>query len=233
MRVVILSDCHVGSPEANIGALNKFLSCVQCDKLVLAGDFFDLWDMSAGDIRDRHAKTIGLVKKIIERGVLVEYLLGNHDDDYLDHPVMGPELPVVKAVEFYTHSGKKVRVVHGDKYDHVYQRHRLLYKMLAWANKVSKKVLGLSFEDLSHKTCTSLPRGEYDEAVRKIHEAARKKSKGFDILVMGHTHSPIHSKAAGELPEFLNAGDWKVNDTYVLVDGDSVSLEHYCPKEAT
>ena len=227
MRTVVLSDCHIGSPEANVAQLNRFLLTLECDKLMLAGDFFDLWDMSADKIRRQYAGTLDLVKKLLNKGTAIEYLLGNHDEDYLKTPVMAPdELPVVAEIKFTVPDGRRITIVHGHEFDFVYRKHHFLYKALAWANRTSAKITGLSLKSLGRRTCTDLEGAEYGKAIERIHGDARKAHAGkADVLIMGHTHSPEHLSNEG-LVEFYNTGDWKIHNSYIVIEDDRISLRH-------
>lgn len=230
MRTVVLSDCHIGSPEANVAQLNRFLLSLECDRLILAGDMFDLWDATDDDIRRTHPGTLDILRKLKAKGVKIEYLLGNHDETYLKTPVMSADdLPVVNKIEFSLDDGRKVSIIHGHEYDYVYQKHKLLYKLLAWANRTSAKIIGLSMKSLEKKkTCTDLSGTEYSDTVQKIHADARKAAAkaGANIIIMGHTHAPQKIAAAVGLAEFYNSGDWKVHNSYVSIDGDKIGVRY-------
>lgn len=227
MRTVILSDCHIGSPEANVAHLNRFLLTLECDRLILAGDIFDLWDMSAEEIKRIYFPTIEKLRRMSAK-MKIEYLLGNHDEGYLDNPLIPlTEIPVIKECKFSLPDGRVVGVVHGDEYDHMYKKHYWLYRVSAWLNGLSSKVLNFSWKDTYGKqTCTSLSGVDYSKAVDKVHNAARKDmaKKGYDIVVMGHTHAPIHCFKRANFAELYNTGDWKKNDSYVLIDENSINI---------
>jgi UDP-2,3-diacylglucosamine pyrophosphatase LpxH len=226
MRTVILSDCHIGSPEAHVGRVNRFLFSLECDKLILAGDFWDLWDMSTDDLKRTNDSTIRQLKKLMQHGTKIEYILGNHDENYLKSPVMPlDEIVVVKNWNITTPNGKKIAIIHGHDFDKIYTNWYWVQRSLAWLNGVFKKTIGVGFHDLQKKTCTGLKGKDYWQTVHDIHKQARKhyQKLGFDALIMGHTHAPMHIKK-NELPEFINAGDWKVHDSYVVIEDDNISL---------
>ena len=226
MKIVILSDCHIGSPEANVTKLNYFLSTIECDKLILAGDMFDLWDSSSENIKLKHQDTLKILKEIITRGIKVEYLLGNHDEDYVKYPVI--ELQIVPTIDFLLPNGKHVKVIHGHEFDFIYKHHYHLYKTSAWVNKIMAKFIGVSFKSLSGKmTCTNLKNNDYSRTVEKIHANARNElNKKADVLIMGHTHAPEH-KFNDDLIEFWNSGDWKVHNSYIVIEDNAINLYFY------
>jgi UDP-2,3-diacylglucosamine pyrophosphatase LpxH len=227
MRTIIISDCHVGSPESNYRHLNRFLRGLECDRLILAGDFWDLWDVSARRIRERYDDTVRYLRRIMDAGTEVVYVLGNHDEEYLDDPVMDGFV-IRNETEIELSCGKRYAVIHGHDFDHVYKRWYWPYRASAWVNKWFRKVLGFSTKSLKKKTCVELSdEDEYSEAVGRIHDRARKtyREMGYDGLIMGHTHSPV--RITGGRMDYINAGDWKWSNTYVEILGDDITLKRY------
>ncbi len=226
MKIVVLSDCHIGSPECNSDAVLKFLSSVQCNRVVFAGDLWDYWETTDQQLR-KEKETKNQIFQLTRRGIQVEYVLGNHDEDYLKKPFMSLEiLPVVKNWEYVSPGGKKIKIIHGHEFDKIYKRHHFLYKLSAMVNATAGRVLGISLKTL-RKTCTD-SRGtpEYGETVNEIHDDVRRYygKRGYDAVIMGHTHSPILLPKTEKRIEFANAGDWKYNNSYLIIDGDDISL---------
>ena len=92
----IISDLHMGDggPRDNFygreDQLNKFLDHVGQERLVIAGDLFELWQSNISAVL---TKRMGLLDKLSKMNVT--YLLGNHDLDLfffnstylrIDHP---------------------------------------------------------------------------------------------------------------------------------------------------
>lgn len=230
MKTVILSDCHIGSEEANYRDVNRFLRHLICDRLILAGDFFDLWDMSVPDIRRRFADTMSLLRQLVVGGTHVDYIMGNHDEDYLKKPVMATDLlvPMISA-DLELDDGRKVAVIHGHEFDPIFKKCYTLSRVLAWINRTARKVLGLSAKSFKKKTCTDLRGQKYSDTVDKIHKSAQEayQKLGYDVLVMGHTHAPTFRIRRGLTIDFYNAGDWKWSNTYVEIEGNNIELKRF------
>lgn len=228
MKTIILSDCHIGSPEANVSKLNKFLTSVECDRLIFAGDFWDLWDKSVDDIRKDHAVTMDILRKLAAKGVKMEYLIGNHDESYLKNPVMPlTELPVISKFEENLPDGRKIAIIHGHEYDFIYKNYYWFYRALDFINTLAKKTVGISNVDFGkRKTVTNLTGKEYSDTILKIHNNARKayKKRGFNYLIMGHTHAPMNIEDSNKLCGFCNSGDWKIHNSYAVIDGSTINL---------
>lgn len=225
-RTIILTDCHVGNPESNYRELNRFLLKLECDRLILGGDFWDLWDMDDDAMRERHGDTIALLNRLVDMGVSVDLVLGNHDEDYADKPLIRRDrVAVLKKTEILTSVGRRIAVTHGHTFDPIFGKPNCLSKSLAWLNGMSRRILRLSYKTIKRKTCTDLSGVEYNSMVKNIHDDAMRShmERGYDGLVMGHSHSPCHIKT--DKFEFANAGDWKYHNTYVTVEDDSIELK--------
>lgn len=227
MRTIVLSDCHIGSEEANYRKVNKFLRGLTCDRLVLLGDFWDLWDMPSDKIKNRYDDTVKLLDKLIDQGVDVKYLLGNHDEDYLDCPVMAlSKVSVTPTCEITMPDGRRIALIHGHEFDPVFKRWYTLSRALAWINKTARKIFGLSAKSFRKKTCTDLEGQKFSDTVEKIHKKAKKTYAkfGYDGLIMGHTHAPTYEAMRGPSIDFYNAGDWKWSNTYIEINGNDIEL---------
>lgn len=228
MKTVILSDCHIGSPEANLSNINRFLSMIDCDRMILAGDIWDLWEKSAEKIRKDHAPTIKLFERILAKGVKIEYVLGNHDEKYLKDPVIPlDQIPIVPKLNLSV-AGKKVAIIHGHEFDSYYTNYYYLGRLISFVNFLGAKLLNISDIDFKKKTVNSLRGEEYSKSVRKIHDAARMHyfKLGYDVLIMGHTHAPLTAPKKEGYADLYNSGDWKTHDSYVCIKDDAITVRH-------
>jgi UDP-2,3-diacylglucosamine pyrophosphatase LpxH len=226
-KIIVLSDCHIGSPECNLTAVNSFLEQLSCDRLILAGDFWDLWDMSGYDMRREFKHTIDLLTTIAGRGTKIEYVLGNHDDEYLESKVMSTDIvPVVKSAEIVLPSGRRIAIAHGHRFDSLYRKFEYVYLALAFINKIGGKYLGLNYKKYRTSVTSEKDDNKRLACVNEIHQKAIEKYKkeGYDGLIIGHTHAPVHLK---DKFEFVNAGDWKYHNTYVEIMGEEIHLKKF------
>lgn len=229
-KTIILSDCHIGSNESNYRLVNKFLRHLTCDRLVLLGDFWDIWDMSPDMLRERYGDTIAHLRALLARDTKIEFILGNHDEDYVQDPVMPlSEIPVLLAGEVVTTDGRRIGLCHGHEFDPIFKRWYKLSRLLAWVNRAARRLLGMSAKSFKKKTCTDLEGKEYSKTVEKIHAKARKTymKLGFSGLIMGHTHAPTYQTSRGGPMDFYNAGDWKWSNTYIEINDGHIELKHF------
>lgn len=228
-KTIVLSDCHLGSPESNYRDLNRFLARLECDRLILLGDAWDLWDMSTDDIRKNFSDTIMLLRKLLDDGTKICLILGNHDDDYFEDPIMPlSEIPVKRHADILLPSGKKLALIHGHEFDPLVKDSYGLSRFLAWVNKTARGVFGLSWKSFKRKDCVDLSGKSYSDTVREIHKKARDaySKYGYDALIMGHTHCPTVDRAMDPI-EFYNSGDWKWSNTYIEILGDDIRVKRF------
>jgi UDP-2,3-diacylglucosamine pyrophosphatase LpxH len=215
MRTIILSDCHIGNKACNVAKINRFLLNLECSRLILAGDFWDLAAKNADDIRRDHKGTIELLQRLLYRGIKIEYILGICDKDYLSDPVIPLyEIPIFKNWKETLPDGRKVCIIHGHEFDPAYEK--------SWLNWISFGLLGNKL-----KPCSELRGKPYIDSINAINNSARKHYSGkCDVLIMGHTHAPLSAKSKTGLVEYFNSGDWEYHNSYIVIDGPTIALRY-------
>jgi UDP-2,3-diacylglucosamine pyrophosphatase LpxH len=231
MKTVVISDCHIGSARCQPAALICFLDHLECDRLIIAGDFWELWWDEPGRLRLLYPYLSDCLTDLAKKGTRLEYVLGNHDSGYVDDPIMPLDLlPVVKQAEIDLGAEGKVAVIHGHEFDQVFLKrypwYRLSFSLDEWLRrKLGKGLPGLRRRSLSDFTDQS----KYRAVLQRVHDTAAKAyhEKGYQALIMGHTHFPALQDYGGFL--LVNAGDWMSSLTWAEVDGDQVTLRFYKP----
>lgn len=220
MRTVILSDVHVGNREANVAKFNRLLFNLECDRLILAGDIWDLHAMDPDKIRSQFSGTLDLLRKLITKGVSVSRILGDYDQSQKD-PIL-PEIPIVSSIIETLPNGKKLAIIHGHEFDPLCSRWHGFDDLI---NYFGAKI-GVRLRSM--RSCNDLHGDAYASACRNIHDIARKRyfKLGHDLLIMGHTHSPQSRPKRDGMVELYNCGDWIEHCSYVVIEDSSVTLRH-------
>jgi len=230
MKTVIVSDIHIGSVRCELEAFKSFLFTLECDRLIIAGDLFDLWDEDAETLRQKHKSLQTFFDRLYAKKVIVEYLLGNHDSAYLEDPVLDTNTVPVRPHFTAVRAGKrKVAVIHGHQFDHMMLWYYPLYRLSSWTRKVCEHLFMKPPKPRAYDAPSYFKdRNSYQRLKDGMREKARRHygKMGFDVLVMGHLHTPEHVRGDGRI-EYVNAGEWKGSNTYVEIDGESVKLMHY------
>lgn len=215
MKTVIISDCHIGSLESNHKDVLHFLKQLKCNRLVLNGDFWELWDSTADELNKSYSEIIATINNMQNE---VVYIPGNHDLSYKGTPLFSNKVSVVNYYAFMTTRNRKVIVIHGHQFDSFWWT--LCQKPLAKLNKFIRKNFGISYKNVHN---------DDRKAVINLKNKSRKyyKNLGYDIVIVGHTHSPELIPNNCNEPTFINCGDWKSHNTFVTIENDNLSLEKF------
>lgn len=228
-RTIFISDVHLGFRGARTAELAAFLKASRCERLYLVGDIVDMWALRG---RWRwpacHNLVVRRVLKMAQRGTVVTYVPGNHDE--AARPYAGLEFGGVRIARQAVHAladGRQLLVTHGDEFDLVVQNSRLLSLAGAWAYdhlvaanrtvNTARRLVGLRRWSFSQAVksrvkgaCTFVSR--FEEAL--LAEAQRR---GLDGVVCGHIHEPRLRE--GRML-YANCGDW--------IERATALVEHEC-----
>lgn len=238
--IFFLSDAHLGSEEKSTGRrreelLLDFLNYVETkgERLYIVGDLFDFWFEYRSVIPRRYFDTLYTLKKLVNRGLEVGYVIGNHDywmdsffQDQLGIRVYRDTLEIMI-------DGKHLFVAHGDglaKNDVGYRilkrvlRYPLNIRLFRFLHPAIGFALAGFFSKLS-RNCREVKNRDAEY----IQYAEELFAEGFDCVVLGHTHRPQEYRKDGRV--YINTGDWMNHFTYGKLEKGRLSLE-YWTKEA-
>ncbi len=233
---LIVSDVHLGAvPTATEAAFRRFLqhAATGARSLLINGDLFDFWFEYGSVIPKSHFRVLAALRDLVEAGVPVSFVAGNHDawgDSFLRDEV---GLTLHSGEVEMEIGGLRTLVVHGDGVgagDHAYRalrwfiRHpvivrsfRVLHPDLGWwiARRVStteEKAAGMD----AVKSRAGFIR---DWAVETL-----SVRKDLDLIVAGHAHFPeVLEVEEGRF--YANAGDWIHSFTYLALPGSGAPPE--------
>jgi UDP-2,3-diacylglucosamine pyrophosphatase LpxH len=233
-RTIFISDTHLGTPGCKAEALADFLAHNECSTLFLVGDIVDGWQLKRRWYwNEAQSRVVGEILAKVDSGTRVIFVPGNHDEfarDYAGRLFAGIE--VVDETVHETADGKRLLVLHGDRFDGVIACAKWLAHAGDWAYGVAlrwndilfavRKELGLPYWSLSawakHKVKNAVEYiSRFEEVVAE--EAARR---GVDGVVCGHIHHAEIRRIGGVL--YLNDGDW-VESCSALVEDARGNLE--------
>lgn len=225
-RSIFISDMHLGSKGAKAEYLAHFLKYTACQHLYLVGDVIDCWRLKKRIFWPQaHTNVIRRILTKSKRGTKVVYVTGNHDD-YLRRysGIEFGNIILCDEAEHKTLHGKKLLVVHGDKYDSVIQTQRWLAFLGDWSYE-TLIIINRYYNRLRQKfgkrywSLSSFLKQKVKSAVSFIsaYEAAVVKDckkAGFDGVVCGHIHHPEIRHLDGI--EYYNCGDWVESCTAIV-----------------
>jgi UDP-2,3-diacylglucosamine pyrophosphatase LpxH len=171
-----------------------------------------------------------VVQKLLRKarkGTHVVYVPGNHDEPLRDYTEMQfGGVTILEETIHVTADGRRLLVLHGDKFDGIVKYARWLailgdraYSMILelnhWYNLVRRR-LGYPYWSLS-----AYIKGRVKDAVRYIEDfelaiAEEARKRGVDGVVCGHIHHAAQRDVGGI--RYMNCGDWVESCTAIAED---------------
>ncbi len=233
-RTIFISDTHLGTRGCKAEALADFLAHNDCTTLFLVGDIVDGWQLKRRWFWTMaQSRVVAEILRKVDAGVRVIFVPGNHDEfarDYAGRLFAGVE--IVNEAIHETADGKRLWVLHGDRFDGVIAYAKWLAHVGDWAYGMAlrlndslfalRKALGLPYWSLSaflkHKVKNAV---EYISRFEEI-VAREAELRGVDGVVCGHIHHAEIRRIGGVL--YLNDGDW-VESCSALVEDAHGTME--------
>lgn len=220
VEVSVISDLHLATHACKAKAVLRYLKSIEPDKLILNGDIIDSWRFSRSYFPKSHLKVVRQIIKMMEKGVKVIYITGNHDDFMrkFDNVELG-NLSITNHY-FLEKKGHRTWIFHGDIFDNIIHRARWLaksgaaiYGMLTLINKLVNallKLVGIKEVTIykSIKTFLNKKSNTYSHFEKAILNAAHNKN--CQTVICGHTHSPRDIQMTDQKTNirYINCGDW-------------------------
>jgi UDP-2,3-diacylglucosamine pyrophosphatase LpxH len=242
-RTIFISDTHLGTRGCKAEALADFLAHNACETLFLVGDIVDGWQMKRRWFwSEAQSHVVQEILRKVDDGTRVIFVPGNHDEfarDYAGRLFGGIEITAEAIHE--TADGKRLWVLHGDRFDGVIACAKWLAHAGDWAYGMAlrgndilfqvRKRLGLPYWSLSawlkHKVKNAV---EYISRFEEI-VAREAQMRGVDGVVCGHIHHAEIRRIGDVL--YLNDGDWVESCSALVEDaGGHMEILHWAPPPA-
>ena len=228
--VYVASDVHLGAvPSGRERAFVRWLghAGAAASEVVIDGDLFDFWFEYRTAIPRGHTRVLGALASLVDAGVPVRLVGGNHDwwgGSYLEQEV-GLILhrdPLVLDL-----AGRRTFLAHGDglgRGDLGYRMLRLVLRGRAtrWAFRWLHPDVGARIATRVSATEERTGHSSEDEKRRASFLEAWAVSKlredpSIELVVLGHTHIPrLLEVEPGRF--YVNAGDWVNHQSYVILE---------------
>jgi len=236
MALYIFSDAHLGSSSVSEETTKqenilRLFDVVKSDgdRLIILGDLFDFWFEYKHAIPKEHHRILMGLHQLIEDGITVDYISGNHDfwmGDFFETQI---GINVHRDHFDMEYEGQRLHLIHGDGLapgDGGYRllkrilRNRLniwLYRKLPvdWAIPLAKWVSG------SSRSYTA--RRDHVFAADYEAYASSKLNTGFDVVAIGHLHIPVLKES--DSGTYINTGDFIHHFTYARLADGRITLE--------
>ena len=222
MKMLIVSDIHLGSDLNRSKDLLNVIPSIAFDRLIILGDLFDhnkLYRLRPEDWEFiEYLNFLSSSKEVI-------WVEGNHDEQLFN--VIPPLLGIKAKKEFeWVHHGKRFLAIHGHQFDYYYIKKSFLSTV---AGKIYRRLLKLEKRlrtGVFHKISRN------NRSWIKSAETVSKKAmdyaldKGVDYVFCGHTHRA--TKLTKKKVTYFNTGCWQDRVChFVIVDNKSIRLNMY------
>lgn len=235
-NIFFFSDVHLGLHDAQREKEKErrvltFLSHVKehGEQLFIMGDLFDYWFEYKYVIPRGYHNILAMLSSLVEAGIKVHYIAGNHDFWLKDFFPNDLGIPVYKDPIQIDLRGKKFFLHHGDGLALNDTGYLILKKILR--NPISIFLYSIIHPDWtapiargSSKTSRAYTGNkDFGETDGMIKFAEEKFRTGIDVVIMGHRHKPLVHSVGNAL--YLNLGDWITYNTYAEFDGTALELK--------
>ncbi len=236
--VFLVSDVHLGAvPPETEAAFRRWLLYAKesAGRLVVNGDLFDFWFEYGRVVPGEHVRVLALLADIVESGVPVLLMGGNHDwwgGDFLRRRL---------GVDFRQEevrlslAGKSVLLAHGDGLGRGDLGYRLLKLVLR--GRLSRRLFRWVHPDVgawvadrvsSTKAEAAKPPKSGRDRAEFLMRWARERLRqdpSLDIVALGHVHAPVVEEVEpGRY--YVNSGDWVRHRSYVVIGESGKPVLH-------
>ncbi|MCX6639950.1 MAG: UDP-2,3-diacylglucosamine diphosphatase [bacterium] len=236
--LLFISDSHlgIGTSQAQTERIEKLFACLDhyrgnLERLYIIGDLFDFWFEWRHVILKRYFRVLCKLRGLIDQGIEVHYLAGNHDfalGQFLQDEI-GAEIHQ-DAFQF-EFNGKKFYLLHGDGLAPDDWGYRFLKRI--FRNRLNQKLFtfihpdyGLTLAHTSSHTSRNhtMRRWDVDGWAYRA-EAERLIRRGSDYVLFGHTHEPLLMGLDSGI--YVNTGDWMRYFSYATYENGNMKLMYW------
>ncbi len=212
----------------------RFLKNVasQAEGLWIGGDLFDFWYEWRHAIPKIHFEVVAALKKLVDQGVAVHLIPGNHDfaiSNFFTDQIGATIHHSPSEIEL---DGQRIYWHHGDGVAPSDGGYRLLKRVLhnrtaqamfRWIHPdVAMGIALMTSKSSRYKSDTiGVPPDEEYEAFAKEILALGKN----DVVLMGHTHIPRIDRFGQGW--YINTGDFIIERTYVVLENGKWRMERF------
>ncbi len=200
----------------------------QASQVVLLGDLFDFWFEYGSVIPRGHLRTLGALARLVDSGIPVVLLGGNHDwwgGSFLEEEV---GLRFCREPVILDLRGRRTLLAHGDGLGKGEPGYRVLRSVLRgritrWAFRWLHPDVGSSLARRVSRTRHRSPAAlaKQVQTARFLEAWALERliqQPDLNLVVLGHSHWPTLVEVTPQ-KHYLNAGDWVVHRSYALLEG--------------
>lgn len=234
--VYFISDVHLGvdtqwsSAEREL-QLIEWLNTVKADatSIYIVGDLFDYWFEYKTVVPKGYFQLFATMKSIIDGGIAVLYLKGNHDLWHYDYLSSEVGVKIVDGPITATYDNRKFYIAHGDGIGGGDIGYKIIKAILN--NRLCQRLFGAIHPTLGLPLMRYMSKrsrvshGGDDQTSDHHHRYCKEvlaQQSDIDFFVMGHLHLAEHTIIG--TATYINLGDWTSLYSYARWDGNQLQL---------
>ncbi|MBL4735542.1 MAG: UDP-2,3-diacylglucosamine diphosphatase [Flavobacteriales bacterium] len=242
MKIYFASDFHLGIPNLRDSHTREKLIIkwmdeikAECTELYLMGDLFDFWFEYKTVAPKGFVRLLGKIAEFTDGGIPVHVFTGNHDMwmfGYLEEELGVHMHRTNQIVEF---NGKTFFLGHGDgigpgDYGYKFIKAVFANKFCQWLFARIHPNLAFALANFwsgkSRVDTRDLTFAGEENEYQIIFAKEQLRNNHFDYFIFGHRHIP-NDIALSESSRYINLGDWIINNSYAVFDGEQLELKKY------
>ena len=234
-KIYFISDAHLGAHSEEIEKIKvtnliSFLKSIKkkADYLYIVGDLYDFWFEYSKVIPKVNLKVLANLNQLVESGIEVRYLTGNHDlwqDGYLQNEI---GVKIYHEPVEVNHNSLKLFIAHGDGL--AKRNWSLRLQKRVFKNPVNIFLYRLLHPDIGIPLAMKVSAKSSEREEKRFEQdyrdfATAKLNEGFQAVILGHTHVPLFEKINSGY--YINLGDWMKKFTYLEMTGKKLELKSW------
>ena len=239
-KIYFASDFHLGSPnlKESLEREKKIISWLNeiekdAKSIYLLGDIFDFWFEYKKVVPKGFVRFLAKLADLIEKGIDIHYVVGNHDmwmRDYLEQEI-GLKVHFQEFIIEQDH--KLIFIGHGDglgKGDYKYKVLKFIFssKICKWLFSRLHPNFGISlgqaWSNKNKRKKETLVNEDKEILVEYCKE--QQKNNPVDYYVFGHRHIPMNIRI-DERCNYINIGDWIHHYSYAVYSNQKLELNSF------
>lgn len=247
-KIYFASDFHLGIPDHDSSLtrekkLVEWLDAASKDAsdIFLMGDIFDFWFEYKSVVPKGFVRLLGKLAEISDKGIGIHLFTGNHDIWAFDYLKKEVGVRIHRHPELMELSGKRFYLAHGDGLgpgDNGYKFLKRVFSnrfnqwLFRWLHPDLGAEMALFFSRKS-RVSNMVREGKKessnnikDEMLYKYCQDLVGRGLEADYFIFGHRHLPTDIELNGR-GRMIILGDWLVNFSYAVYDGNDVELKYY------
>lgn len=237
-KVFFASDFHLGAGDSKererkiVAWLDHIAP--EAEAIYLVGDVFDYWFEYKWAIPKGYVRLFGTLARIVDSGVRVHFLKGNHDMWVYSYFTEEIGMDVHDEEVIFESGGRRFYVAHGDGIGEGENRYKLVRSLLrntrmqksysrihpSWGLRLMRKLSARS-------------RNAHEDQEDNVHKIPISFAEGYikqstiDFFIMGHRHEVTDHLLSNGISRYINLGDWITGCTYAVWDQCELRIEQF------